>query len=239
VYYGSYEGMKWAYERGYHYVVDKKEWKYVPRKEVLDPFVFFTLGGLAEVTAASFFVPLGLICGRLQIQGQNRTNSQFLYKNGRNAVQQIWKHEGLIGFYRGFGSSLARDVPASAISWLCYEYSSRYLSRYFQRRRKVIHSLNFTEHIIATLSGLFSGLVTAVMTNPLQLASVLIQVQPHHDQKNKKYRHGWHALVVTIKDEGLRAMWKGTLARILTLAPSCGFGFTLFEFTKKYSRIES
>jgi len=235
VYYGSYELMKWGFEQTYH-SIDHRYPKLLPKKEILDPIMFFTFGGLAEITAALFFVPLGLICGRLQIQAQNRANSEYMYKNGRDAIKQIYKKEGLIGFYRGFSESLIRDVPASAVTWLCYESCSRYLSHYFQRRRKVWYSIAVTEHIIATISGFFAGAATAVATNPLHLACLLIQVQPQQDKV--KYKHGLHALKESLRLEGISSMWKGTLARIITLAPASGFGFTLFEFSKKYSRIK-
>jgi len=73
VYYGSYEGMKMGFERFYRHVErTRKEGKWLPKMETIEPLAFFTFGALAEVSAASFFVPLNVICGRLQIQVRHR-----------------------------------------------------------------------------------------------------------------------------------------------------------------------
>jgi len=239
VYYGSYEGMKTGFEKFYRHVErtrrDSKKGSRLPKLETIEPLAFFTFGALAEVSAASFFVPLNVICGRLQIQGTDRVNSQYNYIHGRDAIRQMWKEEGISGFYRGFGSSMARDMPASAVSWLCYETFTRKLAHFFQRHNILIWNHTLTEHFIATFSGIGSGVVTALTTNPLHLASVLLQVQPCG---KKMYSNGWDALKTTVREEGMLALWKGSLARILTLAPACGFGFTLFEMAKSLSRKE-
>jgi len=171
--------------------------------------------------------------------GTDRVKSQFNYIHGRDAIRQMWIDEGISGFYRGFGSSMARDMPASAVSWLCYETFTRKIAHFFQKHKIQLWNHTFTEHFIATISGLGSGVVTAISTNPLHLASVLLQVQPCKKIDGKKmYSNGWDALKTTVREEGILALWKGSLARVLTLAPACGFGFTLFEMAKSLSRKE-
>lgn len=44
------------------------------------------------------------------------------YTGVASAAASIAKHDGLLGFYRGFGTNLIRTVPASAITLLSYEW---------------------------------------------------------------------------------------------------------------------
>lgn len=47
-----------------------------------------------------------------------------------STILKIYQKEGLIGFYSGFTTNLARTVPASAVTLVSFEYISRYLSHH-------------------------------------------------------------------------------------------------------------
>ena len=48
----------------------------------------------------------------------------FSYKSFFDATYQTFKNEGLIGFYRGLGPTLAKVVPAVSISYVVYDHVS-------------------------------------------------------------------------------------------------------------------
>jgi hypothetical protein len=39
-----------------------------------------------------------------------------------DTTRQIWKHEGVRGFYRGFGAMLLTYIPGSVVWWMSYEH---------------------------------------------------------------------------------------------------------------------
>ena len=46
-------------------------------------------------------------------------------------IQHIWRTEGLAGFFKGFGSSLACHVTYSFLWWACYSTTRRQVAHFF------------------------------------------------------------------------------------------------------------
>ena len=76
-------------------------------------------GGLAGVVAYGTFFPLDLIGARLQ------TNQ--VYKPPAVVISEIWKAEGIAGFYRGYLPCLLRAFPADGALFLAYELTMKLL----------------------------------------------------------------------------------------------------------------
>ena len=74
------------------------------------------LSGLAKIFAGSTTYPYQLVRARLQTYDADR-----IYKSARDVVAQVWRKEGLIGFYKGMGPSLLRVMPSTWITFLVYE----------------------------------------------------------------------------------------------------------------------
>lgn len=77
---------------------------------------FLCLSGASKVFAGSATYPYQVVRARLQMYEANQT-----YKSARDAVTQIWKQEGLRGFYRGLGPNLVRVLPSTWVTFLVYE----------------------------------------------------------------------------------------------------------------------
>lgn len=77
---------------------------------------YLCLSGASKVSAGSVTYPYQVIRARLQMYeaGQN-------YKSARDAIAQIWKHEGFGGFYKGLGPNLVRVLPSTWVTFLVYE----------------------------------------------------------------------------------------------------------------------
>jgi hypothetical protein len=54
-------------------------------------------------------------------------------------VKHIWKHEGVLGFYKGYGAGLLTMVPYSAIFFTVYETVKDSLSSYQQQSLVLNH----------------------------------------------------------------------------------------------------
>jgi len=232
LYYSTYETCKLGFEK--YYPKLQSDFPSLPHQSNAEHAAFLSFGGFAEVVAALLFVPLNVLTSRMQIQGQDKTKAMYPYENGRDAVRSIWKTEGMKGYYRGFGSSLVMDVPCSAISWLSYENLKRGFIKYFNDNQVVIHSADFTKHLIVTLAGCLAGGFSAAVTNPIALATVRVQVQ---NQKSRTYHNGFHAMWTMARTEGLLSLWRGTGGRMLGMAPATGLGFTFFELVESFSKL--
>lgn len=67
--------------------------------------VALTAGMAAEVSCLMLYVPVDVVCARLQCQAPTDNGMYIGYQNARHAAAQIAKHEGLAGFYRGLGAT--------------------------------------------------------------------------------------------------------------------------------------
>ncbi|MBA0697051.1 hypothetical protein Goari_003560 [Gossypium aridum] len=91
-----------------------------------DICIHFVAGGLAGITAASATYPLDLVRTRLAAQ----TNDTY-YRGIWHALRTICKDEGVLGLYKGLGTTLLGVGPSIAISFSVYES----LRSFWQSRR--------------------------------------------------------------------------------------------------------
>lgn len=88
----------------------------------LRTFDFLLLSGLAKIFAAVVSYPYQVIRARLQIYDTAKA-----YKGSRDAVTQVWRHEGIKGFYKGLAPNLLRVMPSTWVTFLVYENTRLHL----------------------------------------------------------------------------------------------------------------
>ncbi|CCG80997.1 putative Mitochondrial ornithine carrier protein [Taphrina deformans PYCC 5710] len=74
-------------------------------------------GGLAGVGYNTLFFPFDTIKSRMQT---NASNSSF-----SDAVKEVWKSNGIRGYFKGWGITVARAAPSNALIFWVYESLSR------------------------------------------------------------------------------------------------------------------
>jgi len=92
-------------------------------QQELSALDFLVLSGLAKLFAGSATYPYQVVRARLQTYDADKT-----YKSARDVLIQVWKQEGLRGFYKGLGPNLMRVLPSTWVTFLVYEKTKLYLS---------------------------------------------------------------------------------------------------------------
>lgn len=83
---------------------------------------YLWLSGASKIFAGSTTYPYQVVRARLQMYEAGQT-----YEGARDAMAQIWKQEGLFGFYKGLGPNLVRVLPGTWVTFLVYEKTKTFL----------------------------------------------------------------------------------------------------------------
>ncbi|SPQ19332.1 716cb233-35de-4c20-889d-6b737fe15b74 [Thermothielavioides terrestris] len=196
---------------------------------------------LAGAAARSF---AGFILMPLTVLKVRYESTFYNYSSLASAARDIVAREGLRGFFAGYGATAVRDAPYAGLYVLFYEQSKRRLSALFPaaaaaaaparwwrwrwRRRSrggggggrmaLSHAagINFA-------SGVFSGVVCSVISNPFDAVKTRIQLQPG------QYRNMVQAARRMVGEEGVRALWDGLALRMSRKAVSSALAWTVYE----------
>ena len=98
-------------------------------KKDLSAVDYLVLSGLAKIFAGSVTYPYQVVRARLQMYDADST-----YNSARDVVAQVWRKEGLGGFYKGLGPNLVRVLPSTWVTFLVYEKTKIYLPKVGEKK---------------------------------------------------------------------------------------------------------
>ncbi|XP_049600537.1 mitochondrial glutathione transporter SLC25A39 isoform X1 [Syngnathus scovelli] len=180
-------------------------------------------GGLARLGAVTVISPLELI--RTKMQSRRLTYSELCVCM-RSSVAQ----GGLMSLWRGWGPTVLRDVPFSAIYWFNYELMKARLCQ-----RSQIAQANFT---ISFTAGAASGTIAAILTLPFDVVKTRRQIQLGEMDTlaapSNKTVSTWRIMRDIWSEVGYRGLFAGFLPRVIKVAPACAVMISTYEFGKAF-----
>jgi len=198
----------------------------------------FTGGVLALVTC-----PMEHIKCRLQVQ-HGRGSSNYVYRGSIDAVTTILKRHGLRGLYRGFCSTVCREIPAIGTFFSSYDivkgYTDKTLSAWNMNRypnvsvQQTGSKLQASNIITSTLAGGIAGALSWVVVYPVDVIKSKIQTSPL-DAPASSLRM-WTVSQTMIAQYGWRSLFRGLGVTIARAFPVNGTIFTVYELTLSYLR---
>jgi solute carrier family 25 iron transporter 28/37 len=90
-----------------------------------DPVSHVTAGGIAGAVAAAITTPLDVAKTLLQTRGTSNDKEIRAAGGIRDAVQIIWRRDGMKGFARGLTPRVLTFIPSNALCWMSYEFFSK------------------------------------------------------------------------------------------------------------------
>jgi hypothetical protein len=184
------------------------------------PFLVYLISGVAaEAVSCLFFVPVDVIKERLQVQENLKL---YKYEGGRDAFKTIMKNEGLRGIYKAYGATVGSFGPFSALYFLFYEK----LKEFCVGEQKEI---GFLASLTCAST---SGALASFLTNPLDIAKVRMQVVRATGNSLFPYKNMLHGIQLIYTNEGFKALFQGSLARILFHTPNTAIVMSLMEYIR-------
>ena len=143
-------------------------------------------------------------------------------------MKAIFKEEGLVGLYRGYGATLLSFGPFSALYFLFYEEQKELAHRALGTCAGV-NELPVWAYLFSSCS---AGAAASLVTSPLDMAKLRLQVQRSSLGSGRvsfHYRNTFDALGQIYAREGMRGLFQGAGARIAFHVPSTAITMSLFE----------
>nr|KAJ3420608.1 hypothetical protein HK105_005477 [Polyrhizophydium stewartii] len=136
---------------------------------------YFLAGGAGDIVASVLYVPSEVLKTRLQLQGHFNNPyslSAHNYRGTFDALSTTLQKRGIRGLYHGWGATLLRDVPFTAIQFTLYETLKASI---------VKHRLNGDASNLTAQHDMFAGgvagVVAGAVTTPMDVIKTYLQTQ--------------------------------------------------------------
>lgn len=194
------------------------------------PFANPIAGFCAEVLALVVYTPLDVAKQRLQVAPAKTTV--------RSMMRGLIRERGVRGLWAGYWAGLVVWGPYSAIFFGVYETAKAGLASLPLDNAQCVDLQDGSKGhpAIDFVAGTLGGTVGAVLTQPLDCIKTRVQVGGQQvssvldcAERAPPKRELLATFRVIVSHEGPQALFRGTAARALWLAPGAGITIMLFE----------
>lgn len=218
-------------------------------------------GALAGVTAVSVFYPLETVRTRKQVDSESvkskQPHSQVIVLGLIRSLKNIYGKEGLRGLYKGYSAVATTLFCGNFLYFYSYVYLQTVLATSHSKdAHPSLAAASGRNSIVDMLIAFLAGCVNVLATTPLWVANTRLKLQGVDDvvdvkdkkdvagasdsrpsstrlsrPRGRKYSGLVNAVVWIAKEEGVSALYSGTLpSLILVLNPS--IQWTIYECLK-------
>ncbi|XP_053596008.1 mitochondrial basic amino acids transporter [Microplitis demolitor] len=183
----------------------------------------FLAGAIAGLAQSPVTSPLELAKMRLQLQD----SSNPTYSGPVSCLKDIYRNHGIHGIFRGFWITTLRDVPSLGFYFATYEALTRDIYINFSLTSNDINEMNkeaTTLHML--IAGGLAGTASWIFTYPIDVIKSRIQAD-----QNGRYKNIVDCFKKSLKDDGLRCLFRGLNSTILRAFPSNAVTFTVVHWT--------
>lgn len=170
---------------------------------------------LGEIAACSVRVPAEVIKQRVQTS-QHRTSYEALV-----AIFKNTRGEGVIhGLYRGWGITIMREIPFTAIQFPLYEVLRKQRALYMGQGIEGITPQD------GAIAGAIAGGTAAALTTPLDVIKTRIML--HHQSESVTT-----SVSRIIREEGMSAFWRGIGPRTMWISTGGAVFLGVYELARQ------
>merc|ERR1712227_92026 len=179
-----------------------------------EPFLAPFLGGAsARLVTATVVSPLELIRTRMQMDSLS-------WSETKSSIRTSYQAKGFQSLFLGYGATLLRDVPFSAVYFGIYKL--------LQSKSDNIENRTFANFVCASAAATIAGTITL----PFDVIKTRQQVLLGTDLT------GNHRILDIAKDivknDGSKGFMRGFSPRLMKVTPACAIMMCSYEWTKEY-----
>jgi solute carrier family 25 phosphate transporter 23/24/25/41 len=181
----------------------------------------FFCGALASSSAKSFGAPFSRVAILQQTLVARSLGQDLEVLSNVQLARHLYKEEGIRGFFRGNFTDVLRCIPSGGITYTSYEILKRFLIPYFGQEN---------ENKGRFIAGGSAGVVTLLSVYPMDVVRTRLVVQT---KTNTKYAGILDAFKQIKAQEGVKALYRGSLVASIQTFPTMALNYSIFDFTKR------
>ncbi|KRY19545.1 putative calcium-binding mitochondrial carrier K02F3.2, partial [Trichinella patagoniensis] len=173
-------------------------------------------GGCGGASQVMFTNPVEIVKIRLQVAGEVRNGS-----GSRVGLGSVLRDLGLRGLYKGASACFLRDIPFSAIYFPLYAHAKRWFA----------DADGHNNSWSLFCSAFIAGVPAAGLCTPPDVVKTRLQVAARTGQST--YTGIVDCFKKVLREEGWRAFWKGSAARVFRSSPQFGVTLLVYELLQR------
>jgi len=172
-------------------------WQFLPGK--MNPLLRDSASGVIACAASQMWmVPIDVVSQHQQVNTKDHFSVRGQLTQTKTLASQIFKREGLNGFYRGFWISILTFGPQSAIFW----------GAYGRTKQKMDQLLTQYPNLQVCISAATASVITNLITTPLDTVRARYQLNIERTSVKDTF-------LKLLRSEGVPGLYKGYFARTL------------------------
>eukprot|EP00484_Ammonia_sp_Unknown_P028028 CAMPEP_0197047666 /NCGR_PEP_ID=MMETSP1384-20130603/23126_1 /TAXON_ID=29189 /ORGANISM="Ammonia sp." /LENGTH=306 /DNA_ID=CAMNT_0042479637 /DNA_START=243 /DNA_END=1163 /DNA_ORIENTATION=- len=183
-----------------------------------NPLTHMMAAATGETAACLIRVPTEVIKQRMQTGGYDRLSV---------ALTHTFKSYGIRGFYAGYLTTVAREIPFSFIQFPLWERLKILCCNYFNDGQEI-------KPYQGALCGSISGGIAAAVTTPLDVIKTRLMLRV--DANNVPYRGFVDCAKRVYIENGAQTFFKGVVPRVSWIFVGGFFFFGAYEKTKQLTK---
>lgn len=177
---------------------------------------------LAASASAEIFADIALCpFEACKVRAQTQPGCSALF---RVVAQQIYKSEGLNGFFKGLTPLWMRQIPYTMMKFACFERTVELLYKRVVPKPRA--NCTKTQQLTVTFAaGYIAGVFCAIVSHP---ADTVV---------SKLNQDKGSSAIQVLKNFGLAGVWKGLTPRIIMIGTLTGFQWFIYDAAKVYWKL--
>ncbi|CAL5422784.1 unnamed protein product [Camellia sinensis] len=172
---------------------------------------FFAGFGAGVLEALVIVTPFEVVKIRLQ-QQRGLSHELLKYKGPVHCARLIIREEGILGLWAGAAPTVMRNGTNQAAMFSAKNAFDGLLWKKHEGDGKVLQPWQ------SMISGFLAGTAGPICTGPFDVVKTRLMAQSRSGGE-LKYKGMVHAIPTIYREEGLRALWKGLLPRLMRIPP--------------------
>lgn len=206
---------------------------------VISPLKQLFCGGLAGSTAKTVTAPLSRLTILFQVHSLVTTkgNKPQFANTFWIGMKKIVKRDGIIGLWKGNGTSVLHRFPFSAINFYVYEKTLNTMTRIehsMENNGQYIWSQPETRDpskLNRIVSGALAGTIACILCYPLDLVRTRLTTELSGQEKYRGISDTVHKI---IKYEGFFGLYSGLVPTLFVAVPNFSISYTAYGSLKEY-----